>query len=902
MFELYPAFKIGNVKDFMTRGRAFYAVWNEDKKLWSKDEYDVQRIVDRDLRAEYERVKDTMDPPPRVCYMSDDSTGSWKTYKRYIQNLPDNFHVLDDNLVFQNMDVRREDYASKKLSYPLLEGPCPAYEELISTLYSPEEREKIEWCIGSIVAGDSKYIQKFLAFYGEAGTGKSTIINIIEKLFDGYFEPFDAKELGSKNNAFATEMFKNNPLVSIQHDGDLSKIEDNTKFNSIVSHENIVVNEKYKSGYAMRVNAFLILATNQPVKITDAKSGLIRRLINVSPTGKLVKPVRYDALMSQIDFELGAIAHHCLQVYRRLGKNYYDGYKPLEMMYQTDPFFNFVEANIDTLSDSEGITLKRAWTIYKEYCDESANPFKLPMYKFRSELMNYYEEFHEIYWDGERQIRSYFKGFKESRFKQKLKHKEEAEKHLALILDQHVSLIDQICADCPAQYASDNETPIQKWDDVTTTLKDLDTQKIHYVRLPENHIVIDFDLKDEEGNKSFELNLQAANKWPPTYAELSKGGQGIHLHYIYDGDPLELSRVYADSIEIKVFTGKSSLRRKLTKCNNVPVAHISSGLPLKEVSKTINHDVVKDEQHIRNLIKKAMNKEINNCHNTKPAIDFIYKILEDAYTNGVIFDVTDMRPKVLSFAMSSTNQSATCLNIVSKMHFKSEEPSEPMKTDPKAPIAFLDIEVFPNTLIVCWKFEGEDKQCSTLINPSSEEVGRVLDLKFIGHNCKRYDNHILYARYIGYSIEDCYNLSQKIINGNDKNCFFSEAYNLSYSDTYDFASAPNKKGLKKWELELGIHHLENAYPWDQPLDDKAIGEVAEYCCNDVIATEKVFHHLADDWLTRQILAKLANGSVNDSTNQLTMKFIFGEDKNPGLVYTDLATGKQYMPGEKGPYD
>lgn len=41
-------------------------------------------------------------------------------------------------------------------------------------------------------------------------------------------------------------------------------------------------------------------------------------------------------------------------------------------------------------------------------------------------------------------------------------------------------------------------------------------------------------------------------------AELINQGQGIHLHYIYTGDPTQLSRVYDDHVEVKVFTGKSS--------------------------------------------------------------------------------------------------------------------------------------------------------------------------------------------------------------------------------------------------------------------------------------------------------------------------------------------------------
>ena len=94
----------------------------------------------------------------------------------------------------------------------------------------------------------------------------------------------------------------------------------------------------------------------------------------------------------------------------------------------------------------------------------------------------------------------------------------------------------------------------------STKLSDIDTSKLHYVMVPENHIIIDFDIKDENGNKSFERNLEEASKWPATYAELSKSGGGIHLHYIYTGDVSKLSRVYNDNIEIKVFTGKSSER------------------------------------------------------------------------------------------------------------------------------------------------------------------------------------------------------------------------------------------------------------------------------------------------------------------------------------------------------
>ena len=115
---------------------------------------------------------------------------------------------------------------------------------------------------------------------------------------------------------------------------------------------------------------------------------------------------------------------------------------------------------------------------------------------------------------------------------------------------------------------------------------------------------------------------------------------------------------------------------------------------------------------------------------------------------------------------------------------------------------------------------------------------------------------------------------------------------MSYTDVYDFSS--KKQSLKKWEIELGISHKELGLPWDQPVPEKDWVKVAEYCDADVLATEAVFNHLKSDWTARQILADLADMSVNDTTNSLTTQIIFGKDKNPQLVWTDLATGEQWI--------
>ena len=886
--EVYPKFIIKKSNDLMIRGGDFYAIWVEELGLWSTDEDDAIRLIDNEIDKFKKENEDKFNSNIRTLYMWDAESGMIDAWHKYCQKqMRDSFHMLDEKLIFSNAATNKKDYASKRLNYPLEDGPITAYDKLISTLYSKEERHKIEWAIGSIVCGDSKKIQKFMVLYGAAGTGKSTILNIIQHLFEGYYSVFDAKALGSSSNSFALEAFKTNPLVAIQHDGDLSKIEDNTRLNSLVSHELMTVNEKFKSTYSNRFKCFLFMGTNKPVKITDGKSGLIRRLIDVSPSGNKLDPKEYKQIVKQVEFELGAIAYHCQEVYLE-NPGYYDDYTPITMMGASNDFYNFMLDSFHVFKKEDGTTMKAAWEMYKSYCDDARVPYPLSQKNFKEELKNYFRDFNERFnFDDGSRVRSYYSGFRYEKFDIQLKNKKETGKSNLIQFESIKSIFDSECRDLPAQYATLKGTPMEKWSKVKTSLSDLDTSKLHYVKVPENHIVIDFDIPDETGKKCFEKNLEEASKWPATYAELSKSGEGIHLHYIYTGDPSKLSRIYDDHIEIKVASGNSSLRRKLTKCNNLPIATISSGLPMKGESKLINWEGVKNEKILRTMIKRNLNKEYHNA--TKPSIDYIYKLLEDAYNAGTKYDVTDMQNTILAFAANSTNQADYCIKLVNKMKFKSDEPS--VNTDSNIEeLVFYDVEVFPNLFLVNWKIAGEGKPVVRMINPKPAEIEELLKFKLVGFNCRRYDNHMLYGCLIGYTNEQLYKLSQKIVNTKkgEKGIMFGEAYNISYTDVYDFAAT--KQSLKKWEIELGIHHQELGLPWDQPVPEELWTKVAEYCDCDVIATEAVFNHLQGDFTARKILAELAGMTVNDTTNSLTTKIIFGGEKHPKLIYTHLDTG------------
>ena len=140
-----------------------------------------------------------------------------------------------------------------------------------------------------------------------------------------------------------------------------------------------------------------------------------------------------------------------------------------------------------------------------------------------------------------------------------------------------------------------------------------------------------------------------------------------------------------------------------------------------------------------------------------------------------------------------------------------------------------------------------------------------------------------------------YQTSQRIVTGNGKAGLFGPAYELSYMDLYEVTT--NKQSLKKWEIQLGLKHDEFEHPWDQPLDESLWDRAAEYCGNDVIATEEVFKAIKADYIARQILADMSGLSINTKTQRHAAKILFGDDKRPQdkFVYTDLST---IFPGYK----
>lgn len=1018
-------------KDIMKKGGDFYAILDHETGYWKTDEGYPIEYIDHKLKeyadSHYTLVGDKYVSqgnnfstyPVNILSLDDSTTNKLREYNLWMTNLPKNhnYKPLDSDITFKGDKVTPEMYRSKCLPYTPCEQETPCYDDLMSTLYSENDRQKIEWMVGSILCGESKKIEKALVIYGKPGSGKSTVLDLIKILLEGYYEEFEADDL-ARGNQFATALFKNNPLVAIQDDGKLTRI-DSPKINEIISHKDIIVNEKNKRQYTIKSNAVLILATNDPVDIHDTKLGIVRRLLDVYPSGKTLPVEKYEKLRDGLIFEIPGIAYRCMQVYKALGRNNYTGYVPTRMIQMTNYVFNYLKDNLEEIQkiiDGNHGFVSREYLYgqFKKYCDDSGLLYPPKRTVFNEEIKEYFEKFHDWYWDNGKSKRSVFTGLKtwkilgisEESYKKTDNESENVEKEEPvkestdqdwLTFSNHETCtFDEMFKDCVAQYATSEGSPIKKWKNVTTKLSDIDTTKLHWLKLPNYIIKIDFDKKDKNGNKSLEANIEAASKFPKTYAEVSKSGNGIHLYYIYSGgDPSELSSIYGEDIEIKKSVGDSSHRRMLTKWNNLPISTISTGLPIKSNTKSSKDYIPITEKGLRTTIKKCLLKQVHG--DTRSNVDMIYKALDEAYESGIIFDVSDLKAEIERFAANSTNQSDYCKRKVEEMHFSSKvkgddavidekiintekdlvncimraiEESDPDKIkdqidwiykvlndayesdyiydvnhmyqdlflfsmkapdketkdycvsklremhfesmlqgeynesgyEPDDPIIFFDFEVFPNLNLLCWKYDNpEDKTVQAVFNPSPEYIAGFFGFnqekknKVIGFNNKEYDNHIAYDIYLGKSPYEVFCTSQGIIN-KEKDAKHREAKHLSYSDLFDFL--PNKMGLKKWEIKLGIDHKEFSHRWDEPIPENLWPELAEYCKNDVLATEAVFHSKDGQaaWKGRRILCDLANilmgpgSTVNDSTNDLTTKLIVGNEKNPqkDFVYPNLA--------------
>ena len=159
-------------------------------------------------------------------------------------------------------------------------------------------------------------------------------------------------------------------------------------------------------------------------------------------------------------------------------------------------------------------------------------------------------------------------------------------------------------------------------------------------------------------------------------------------------------------------------------------------------------------------------------------------------------------------------------------------------------------------------YMSHHKPVVRMINPKPDDIEGLLKYDLFGFNCRKYDNHILHSMRRGLTPLAIFNQSQSIIVDRNPDAYYRDAWDYSKSDIFDYSS--KKQSLKKFEIELGVPHRELGLKWDEPVPEKDWVKVAEYCDNDVLATELLWwsKDRQADWRARQILVDIANGGVS----------------------------------------
>jgi hypothetical protein len=884
---------VTNTRSGDTRGVYFY-----NGSTWINDELALKRQISSDIhdrfdieRENYEELSiDSLDNA------ASKATHDWLLMKEQVQTEARPF----DNKIFFRSDIAtRSDFSTFHLSYDPTPMETPAITEIFSTLFTEPERSKLYWFLGAALTNSMPDIQKFIYLHGPKGSGKGTTIDIARALFEGYAHDINLQKLTS-GESFSSEQVRAVPVL-IDDETDLYRMKSDINLLKLISHDPIRVNKKYQMETDITFTGLLIAASNQAVKVRNVDSGITRRLVDINQTSNKIEYTRYLELMRKVPSEIPGFAFELIDFYNNTDPDQYLNYESQQMITETNYIHRFIAENINELLEFSPLTSQKAYDIYVSYTENDNAGFTLSRHEFRTEMERYFDispTSKRISMNG-RQYTSIMTNFNWDRLKESTITGRN-NPHALPTFDSLYNIFEHSLY--KGQLANADGHPNYKWDATTTIASNISQEETHFIlpKDPDNTLIA-IDIDHDTFEASYESYRTFISRYPDlanTYSELSRNPNRIHIYAWYRGqlDANSVEKELGPNIELKVYSGNQSLRRKFTFSNGVStIGEIPADLiKRKETNPMIDITQLADEKHLRSLIEKNLKKEIHGA--TAPSFDFIRKLIFDAYDSGLSYDITDLRQDIINFAGSSTNQSERLLKSVVKLPFVSKDLQSPddvatndisLEVPEISDLYFVDVEVFLDHWILSYKPFTSDV-VTTIVDPTMPALEELSTHPLVGFNNYGYDDYILYYALLGYSAPKLYEVSQKIITGFGEVKLPFKAHKVFYADIYDFST--KKQSLKRWELELGIPHAEANIDWNAPLPEAALDDIIFYNKNDVKATQKVFEANLPDYETRQMLSSISGLPVSSKGNAHAIAIIFAPDSpdNKKLVYSDLS--------------
>ena len=177
----------------------------------------------------------------------------------------------------------------------------------------PEDREMLLEFAGYCMTRDVRQ-QKFLILNGEGGTGKSTVIRLIEAMIGR--ENLSNISLSELTQRFSVYGLLGKLLNSCA-DLELTALEDTSTIKKILGEDTLRAEAKGKDAFSFRSCAKLIFSTNElPIVKSERSNGFYRRLLilTMNRTPGTVIPNLFDALNA----EIAAFIRLCVEALRRM--------------------------------------------------------------------------------------------------------------------------------------------------------------------------------------------------------------------------------------------------------------------------------------------------------------------------------------------------------------------------------------------------------------------------------------------------------------------------------------------------------------------------------------------------------------------------------------------------------
>jgi len=157
---------------------------------------------------------------------------------------------------------------------------CPLFERVtLESLPAVEDRALLHWCSGYTLFPDSKQHEIFLICFGEAGTGKSTVMGAIMGVMgsDPLVTSLSMAQLCSQGQGAYSLPGLQYALVNLGTELDTVELDDSSAFKRLVSGETIEARTIYGRPFPMTPTVKLIFLSNSLPRFKHGTDAELRR-------------------------------------------------------------------------------------------------------------------------------------------------------------------------------------------------------------------------------------------------------------------------------------------------------------------------------------------------------------------------------------------------------------------------------------------------------------------------------------------------------------------------------------------------------------------------------------------------------------------------------------------------